>query len=206
MSEFYVDAGGLNGLYNQFVRAAGDASDTLDYTRQHCDLPVVSEGFLMMVIGPHHEAYKKLTGALAKLAEIIPAAGTQVNAAQLDYARADYAAAAKLGASFPGATNPGDVGGLLAGGRPDVQTYWSAFADVAEPTSHLKSPEYAIGIEMWTINPLADLISPAAWLRQISIWLFSHDPLEGWASDISGDWKAYTHCAMAMGHIGGARR
>ncbi|WP_067509280.1 hypothetical protein [Actinoplanes sp. TFC3] len=57
---------------------------------------------------------------------------------------------------------------------------------------------------MWSINPLADLLSPAAWLRQISVWLFSYDPLEGWATDISGDWKAYTHCAMAMNNIGGA--
>ncbi len=204
MSDFYVDAGGLNGLYNQFVRASGDASDTLSYTRQHCDLPAVSEGFLMMVIGPHHEAYKKLTAALTTLADITRSASTQVNAAQNDYARTDQQAAAQLDASYPGAKNPGEVGGMLARGRPDLQGYRSGFADVAEPAGNLKNPEYAIGIEMWTINPLADLISPAAWLRQISIWLFSYDPLEGWASDISGDWKAYTHCAMAMGHIGGA--
>jgi hypothetical protein len=78
MSEFYVDAGGLNGLYNQLVRASGDASDTLSYTQQHCDLPLVAQGFLMMVIGPHREAYNKLTGALTKLAEITQSAGTQV--------------------------------------------------------------------------------------------------------------------------------
>lgn len=204
MSEFYVDAGGLNGLYNQFVRASGDASDTLSFTQQHCDLPAVAEGFLMMVVGPHHEAYQRLTGALTKLAEVTQSAGTQVNAAQGDYARTDHAAAARLDASYPGAKNPGFVGGMLAQGRPDLQAYRSPFADVAEPTTHLHNPEYAIGVEMWSINPLADLLSPAAWLRQISVWLFSYDPLEGWATSVSGDWKAYTHCAMAMGQIGGA--
>jgi hypothetical protein len=55
MSEFYVDPDGLNGLYNRYVRASGDAVDILDYARRHCDLPVVSEGFLMMVIGPRKE-------------------------------------------------------------------------------------------------------------------------------------------------------
>jgi uncharacterized protein YukE len=55
---------------------------------------------------------------------------------------------------------------------------------------------------MWSINPLADLISPAAWLRQISIWVFNFDPFEGWTEQFSGDWKAYVHCGVALGHVG----
>jgi hypothetical protein len=206
MSGFYVDVAGLNGLYNQLVRASRDASDTLSYTKQHCDMPAVSEGFLMILMGPHAETYKKLTAALTKLSELAQNAGTQISAAQGGYARADQASAARLDATYPGATNPGYVQGMLATSRPDLQPQRSAFTDVAEPATHLTSPEYAVGIEMWSINPLADPISPAAWLRQVSIWLFGRDPFEGWASDISGDWRAYTHCAVAMGHIGEAAK
>ncbi|MFF5075747.1 hypothetical protein ACFY36_01740 [Actinoplanes sp. NPDC000266] len=203
MSEFYVDPAGLTGLYNQYARASGDAVDVLDYTKRHCDLPMVSEGFLMMVIGPHKEVYEELTAALARLDSLTRGAGSQVNAAQNDYARADQGAAARVDASYPGAKDVAYVGEMLGRQRPDAH---AAFADVGEPTARLTNPEYAVGIEMWSINPLADLVSPAAWLRQISIWLFSFDPLEGWAKDVGGDWKAYTHCAMAMGHIGAASR
>lgn len=204
MTAFYVDAGGLNGLYNQLVRASGDAADTGDYLKQHCDLPAVSEGFLMMVIGPHKETYDKVTEALHRLRELCQNAGIQINAAQGDYARTDQTASAKLDATYAGAKDPGYMGGMLTGGRADLQPRSSAFADVAEPGRHLTNPAYAVGIDMWSINPLADLISPAAWLRQITIWIFNYDPLEGWASDLSGDWKAYTHCALAIQHIGAA--
>lgn len=204
MSEFYVDAGGLNGLYNLLVRASGDARDTLDYTKKHCDMPAASEGYLMMLIGPHKIAYDNLTEALGKLGELAQGAGTQVNGAQGDYARSDHAAAARLDAGYPGAKNAADLRGALTQGRPDLRAQRVVFSDVAEPAEHLRNPEYAVGIEMWSINPLADLISPAAWLRQISIWLFSHDPFEGWSKQFSGDWQAYVHCAVAMGNIGGA--
>lgn len=75
---------------------------------------------------------------------------------------------------------------------------------MAEPAGRLRGPEYAVEVEMWSINPLADLISPAAWMRQVSIWLFGLDPFEGWAKQFSGDWKAYVHCGAAMGCIGAA--
>jgi uncharacterized protein YukE len=204
MGEFYVDPNGLNALYNQYVRASGDSRDVSDYLKRHCDLPLVSEGFLMMVIGPHKEVYDQLTESLAKLQELTRSAGTQINAAQLDYARTDASAAAKVDAAYPGATNAAYVGGMLSGGRPDLRPGRAAFADVAEPAARLTNPEYAVPIEMWSINPLADLVSPAAWLRQISVSLFNFDPFEGWAKSVSGDWKGYAHCAIAMGHIGAA--
>lgn len=61
MNQFYVDSPGLNNLYNQLVRASGDALDTLDYTRKHCDLDFPSEGLLMMFMGPHQYAYENVT-------------------------------------------------------------------------------------------------------------------------------------------------
>jgi hypothetical protein len=206
MNGFYVDVDGLNGLYNQLVRASQDASDTLRYTKQHCDLGAVSVGLLMIPMGPHRKAYQNLTTALTKLSELTQNAGIQIKAAQGYYARADQSSAAKLDAAYPGATDPAYAGAMLADGRSDLQPPRSTFADITEPTSHLTNPEYTVGIHMWSINPMTDLISPAAWLRQVSIWLFDRDPFEGWASQFSGDWRAYTHCAVAMGHIGGATK
>ncbi|HEV8175195.1 MAG TPA: hypothetical protein VGP91_16265 [Actinoplanes sp.] len=58
MSQFYVDVGGLNGMYNMLARAAGDASDTLDYTKAHCDLDWNAEGLLMILMGPHEHLYE----------------------------------------------------------------------------------------------------------------------------------------------------
>jgi hypothetical protein len=204
MNEFYVNATGLNSVYNQLVRASGDASDTLEYTKKHCDLSFTDVGLIMRLISPHKHAYGEVIGALTQLKELAQGAGTQVNLAQHDYARTDQASAARLDAGYPGANDPATVRGSLTQGRPDLQGYRSAFTDVAEPGSHLKNPEYAIGVEMWSINPMADLISPSAWLRQVSIWLFSYDPFEGWASQFSGDWKAYVHCGNAMGLAGAA--
>ncbi|GIF23489.1 uncharacterized protein YukE [Actinoplanes tereljensis] len=202
MTEFYVDAQGLNGLYNQLVRASQDASDTVDYTKQHCALSITAEGYLMIMLGPHATAYANMVKAIRKLEELAQGTGTQINLAQRDYARTDASAAARLDAGYPGATDPG----LFSHGRTDLwpQTSRAAFADVTEPTTALRSPEYATEVVMWSINPLADLISPSAWLRQVSIWLFSYDPFEAWAKQFSGDWDAYVHCAVAWQYIGAA--
>lgn len=206
MTEFYVDAQGLTEQYNQLVRASDDATQTVDYTKRHCDLSIMAEGYLMIMLGPHEKAYANMVKAIRKLAELVQETGTQINLAQLDYARTDAGAAARLDADYHGAKDPASVRGTVSQGRPDLgpTATRSAFADVAEPTSHLGSPEYATAVEMWSINPLADLISPSAWLRQVSIWLFSYDPFEGWAKQFSGDWDAYVHCAAAWGHVGGA--
>ena len=103
MNEFYVDAAGLNSVYNQLVLASGDASDTLEYTRKHCDLSFTDVGLIMRLISPHKHAYGEVTGALTQLKELAQGAGTQVNLAQHDYARTDQAAAARLDAGYPGA-------------------------------------------------------------------------------------------------------
>ncbi|GAB1692737.1 hypothetical protein [Krasilnikovia sp. M28-CT-15] len=204
MGEFYVDAGGLTSLYNVFVRASGDASDTLGYVHKHCDLSFTEVGLIMRLISPHKHAYGEVTEALSRLRDLSQGAGTQINRAQLDYARTDQAAAARLDGSYPGAKDSVSLRGVLAPGRPDLQGRRTAFTDVAEPNNHLHNPEYAVGIEMWSINPLADLISPSAWLRQICIKLFDYDPFEGWASQFSGDWKSYVHAGVAMGAAGAA--
>ena len=204
MGQFFVSPAGLNDLYNLLVRAAGDASDTLDYTKTHADLSWDAEGLLMMLMGPHEHAYENLTGALGRLRDLSQGAGTQVNLAQGSYARADQTAAERLDAGYPGAKNPASVRGTLAQGRPDLAPERAALSDVADPSGRLTGPEYATAVEMWSLNPMVDLVSPAAWLRQVSIWLFSFDPFEGWTKQFSGDWKAYTHCAYALQHVGAA--
>ena len=187
MTGFSMDPAGLNGLYNLLARASDAAHDTLDYTKRQCDLEWNAEGLLMILLGPHEHAYANVTGALARLRELAQDTGTAVNAAQNDYARTDQAVATRLAAMHPRADKADSVRG---------------FADVADPTRFLTAPSYAVPVEMWSINPLEDLLSPAAWLRQISIWLFGHDPFEGWAKQFSGDWDAYVHCGAALGRVG----
>ena len=128
MTEFYVDAAGLSGLYNQFVRASGDATDTLDYVKKHCDLSFTEVGLLMRMMSPPYHAYGQLTGALEQLRDLTQSAGTQINAAQNDYARTDQTAAARLDQSYAGAGNPASLRGTLTQGRPDLQPSRQAFA------------------------------------------------------------------------------
>ncbi|MFE9960507.1 hypothetical protein [Micromonospora sp. NPDC005299] len=206
MSGFYVDPNGLNGLYNLLHRASGDAADILGYTTRHCDLTFDQEGLLFMLAGPHHAAYQRMTQGLERLHTLTGSAATQINLAQLGYAESDHAAAARLDQTYPGAQDPTGLRSTFTTGRPDpwASAPRAAFADVADPSARLVAPNYATGIEMFQINPLADLLSPAAWLRQVAVWLFGEDPFEGWGKAFSGDWDSYVHCAAAWGIIGNA--
>lgn len=201
---FFVDPAGLNGAYNLLARAREDADDTLGYTHKHCDLAFTDQGFLFMLSGPHRRAYQTVTGALEQLSRLAQGTATQLNSAQLAYAKADLASAGRLDATYPSATDPDDLRGTLASGRPDLRADRPAFSDVAEPTGHLQPPSYATEIQTYQINPLTDLLSPTAWLRQVSVWLFDYDPFEGWAQAISGNWDTYYHCAATWGRIGAA--
>ncbi|MEU7945008.1 hypothetical protein AB0C50_10035 [Micromonospora taraxaci] len=206
MSGFYVDPAGLDGLYNVLHRASNDVTDTLAYVKRHCDLSFAEEGLLVIFASPHRVTYNRMTQGLQRLEMVSRGAATEINAAQLAYARSDAESASRLDQTYPGAKDPAAMWGALSTGRPDL---WptaprSPFADVTEPTSKLVPPNYATAVEMWKINPLADLISPAAWLRQVSVWLFGRDPFEDWSKQLSGDWDAYIHCAAAWRIIGNA--
>ncbi|MEV4665671.1 hypothetical protein AB0J85_27450 [Micromonospora echinofusca] len=206
MSGFHVDPAGLNGLYNVLHRASGDVGDTLTYVKRHCDLTFAEEGLLVIFASPHKLVYDRMTQGLQRLETVSRSAATQINLAQRHYSTSDATAASRIDQTYPGAKEPATMWSALTTGRPDL---WptaprSPFADVAEPTKHLVSPNYATAVEMWKINPLADLISPAAWLRQVSVWLFGYDPFEDWSKQLSGDWDAYIHCAAAWRIIGNA--
>src|SRR5262245_49171117 len=130
---FHVDTVGLTSLYNQLVRAAGDAADTLAYAAKHCDLSWNTEGLLMIFMGPHDHAYENLTTAVTRLRDLTQGAGTQINRAQLDYVRTDRTSAARLDATYPGAADPGNLRGTLTRGRSDLAPTRDGFVDVAEP-------------------------------------------------------------------------
>jgi uncharacterized protein YukE len=197
----------MNGLYNLLYRASQDAADVHGYTTRHCDLTFDQQGLLFMLAGPHRTAYRRMTEGLERLKTLTGGAATQVNLAQLSYANTDTSAAARLDQTYPGARDSAALRSTLAGStRTDL---WptaprAAFADVAEPEARLTPPSYATTIEMFQLNPLADLVSPAAWLRQVSVWLFGEDPFEGWGQAFSGDWDSYVHCAAAWRIIGNA--
>lgn len=207
MSEFSVDAAGLAGLSRQLARAAEDAFDVLDYTKRQCDLDWPAEGLLMKMLGPHDHVYASVTGALGRLQDLTAGASGQVALALDDYTDTDRAAAARLDAAYPqarvsaypqGADPLGGDGLALAGATPGH----AAFADVAVPGEHLTDPGVVGAAPMWSINPLTDLVSPAAWLRQVTITLFGHDPFDGWARALSGDWASYVHCGAALARVG----
>jgi uncharacterized protein YukE len=202
MSEFFVDPGGLAGLSGQLARASDDAYDTLDYTKRQCDLSWHAEGLLMMLIGPHERVYDEVTGSLTRLREVSRDAADQVRAAGADYARTDARTAALLDAAYPAAADAAGTRAALSQNGPGVRTLPASFADVAVPQRNLVAPRTAPDADMWSMNPLEDLASPAAWLRQVTIWVFGHDPFEGWVKQFSGDWAAYAHCGEALRQVG----
>jgi hypothetical protein len=186
MREFSVQAAGLSGLSRLLSRASDDAFDVLDYTRRQCGLDWRAEGLLLKLAGPHEHAYATVTAALARLQDLAAGASGQVALAAQDYADADLAAARRLAPAY------GKAGFLSA----------EDFPDVADPGGHLTGPDTAGSTAMWSMNPLTDLVSPAAWVRQISVSLFGHDPFDGWARALGGDWAAYVHCGAAMQRAG----
>ena len=186
MSEFSLDAAGLSGLSRLLSRASDDAFDVLDYTKRQCDLDWRSEGLLMKLLGPHDHAYATVTRALARVQDLSAGASGQVALAALDYADTDLAAARRLAPAYGQAAPPGA----------------EDFADVADPGSRLTDPGAVGTAEMWSINPLTDLVSPAAWVRQVSISLFGYDPFDEWARDLGGDWASYVHAGAAMSRAG----
>lgn len=178
------------GISSLLQRASQDTAESSRYMARHCDLSFDQEGLIFKLAGPHQVAYSRMSDGLDKLARLLQSAATQVSLAKDEYAKSDIGVAASLDQAYQGASSPSNLRGTLADPpRPDL---WpvaprSSFEDVVEPSTRLVSPSYVIGIEIFQINPLSDLISPAAWLRQVSVWLFGNDPFEGWGKTFSGD-------------------
>jgi hypothetical protein len=186
MTDFSLEAAGLSALSRLLSRASDDAFDVLDYTKRQCDLDWRAEGLLMKLLGPHDHAYASVTGALARLQDLSAGASGQVALAAQDYTDTDSAAARRLDDAYAKASPAGTAD----------------FTDVADPGLHLSDPGVVGQSEMWSINPLTDLISPSAWLRQVSISLFGYDPFDEWARGLSGDWASYVHSGAALARAG----
>jgi hypothetical protein len=201
VNDFFVDPSGLRALSATLTGAGGDARDTLAYTRQHCSLSWDRRGLLMLVADPHELAYDRVTTALQRLRDLSDGAADQVSRAAAGYASADHTAAAALDATYPGATDPAGLRGTLHQSRPDLLPQRSPFTGAAVA---LAPPAYEPQTDAFTLNPLTDLLSPVAWIRQVAVWLFGTDPFEPWLMAYSGDWRAYEHCMHAWPHIGAA--
>ena len=201
MNDFFVDPSGLRALSGMLAGAGGDARDTLDYTRRHCTLSWDRRGLLMLVADPHGKAFGRVTGALGRLRDLSDGAAAQVGRAAGGYASADHVAAAAMDATFPGAADPRGLHGTLHQSRPDLLPSRTPFAHAGVV---LTPPAYESQTDVFTLNPLTDLLSPAAWIRQVAVWLFGADPFEPWLTAYSGDWRAYEHCMHAWPHIGAA--
>ncbi|MBB4747788.1 hypothetical protein [Actinoplanes lobatus] len=201
--ELFVDVAGVNSIYNQLQRAGDSADDALSYVKQHCDFGINAQGWLMLFARPHEKAYEQMTTALSRIQELSRSAATQVNMAQVEYSQTDLEAAAALDGSYPGAADPNVLANSITQERLQLPASHESFSDVGNPADHLVAPKDA-NAEFWSINPLADLISPFAWLRQAAIWVFNHDPFEYWTEKFSGDWPSYIEAGVAMRKAGEA--
>jgi uncharacterized protein YukE len=202
--ELFVDVAGVNSVYNQLRRASDSSDDALSYVRQYAGMGFADQGLILaLVLGPHERAYEKMTTALSRLRDLSAGAATQVNLAQVEYSRTDLAAAAALDRSYPGAVDSSGLANSVTHEQGRLPQGHASFADVGDPTSaltSLKEPK----VELWSINPLADLVSPFAWLRQTAIWVFNHDPFEYWTEKFAGDWSSYVEAGVAMRKAGAA--
>ncbi|WP_328468781.1 hypothetical protein OHA21_00030 [Actinoplanes sp. NBC_00393] len=201
--ELFVDVAGMNSLYNHLRAAGDDAEDASIYVRKHCDLSSAQQGIITQVMTPHDHAYEEMTAALSRLRSLINSAATQVNMAQVEYSQRDLASAADLDRGYPGAENPGVLASSLAQERFQLPAGHSSFSNVRDAAEHLTTPQDPKA-EFWSINPVVDLISPFAYLRQAAIWVFNHDPFELWTEWFAGDWDSYITAGEAMARAGDA--
>jgi hypothetical protein len=201
--ELFVDVAGVNALYNQLRDAGDDAEHALGYVRRHGDLNLVQQGLMVQALTPHEIAYHQMTTALSRLHLLSRSAATQVNIAQVEYSREDLRAAADLDAGFHGAADPNVLASSLAQERLRLPAGHFPFSDVGDPESHLAAPQDPEA-EFWSFNPMVDLLSPFAYLRQAAIWVFNHDPFELWTEWFAGDWDAYVKAGDAVARAGAA--
>lgn len=79
-----------------------------------------------------------------------------------------------------------------------------AFTDVAEPTSHLKTPqkpaEFHSPLEL--LNKASDLISPTYWVTEILEASTGFNPMDKAKEYFAGDWEAYAKCSEVWGNLG----
>ncbi len=201
--ELFIDVAGVNSLYNQLQRAADDTEDSLSYVERHSDLSPFQQGLWTQVLTPHEVARHEMTTSLARLRLLVANAATQVNLAQVEFSREDLRAARDLDHTRPGAVDPNVLASRLTQERLRIPPGGSPFADPAEPVDHLVTPQDPKA-EFWSFNPMVDLISPFAYLRQAAIWVFDHDPFELWTEWFAGDWDSYILAGAAMANAGTA--
>ncbi|GLW33798.1 hypothetical protein Areg01_67360 [Actinoplanes regularis] len=194
----------MNGLYNQLRRASDDGSDALGYIDKNCKMSWTEQGLLFVALQTQSAMYGQLVKSFTQVQDLCSNAGTEVNKSQVLYSNTDHEAAAQLDQVCTGIADLDGLRAALAHTRADLDGFHTAFADVDEPTKYLTAPEYAVEVEMWSINPLADLISPSAWIRQLCVALIDVDPFEQWSKDLSGNWQAYVYSGNAMLHAGSA--
>ncbi|BCJ40398.1 hypothetical protein GCM10010168_32580 [Actinoplanes ianthinogenes] len=204
--ELFVDLAGLDRLYNQLVRASEDGTEALAYVAKNCKLNWPEQGLLFVALQTQSTMYQQVDTSFGQVRDLCSQAGTEVNRSQVIYKNTDHDSAAQLDKVCTGIADLDGLRQALSHTRADLDSHREAFADVTEPSRSLTSPEYAVAVEMWTINPLADLLSPSAWIRQACVTLLGVDPFEEWSKNLSGNWQAYVYAGNAMLHAGAAAR
>lgn len=207
MTGFFADPPGMDGLYNQLLRAQEDAEAAKRYLETYADMSMISdvgdEGLIFDLLNVHDHAYSSIHGAFDKLGQISSASATLVNQCQVEYGKSDTTAAANLDAQLPGATNPGELHYLL-----QPPTYGSSspasapFTDSADAAGQFTcAPVAPADVGGMPMDPLTDVLSPSAWVRSFVKWLSGWDPFEKVFTWMTGDWDAYARCSEVWSRL-----
>jgi hypothetical protein len=200
VGELYVDPQGMSGLYNQVRGVYHDAKAASEHIDKHADIPFYEGGIIFLVARTHSRARGLIQGTVDGAAARASALGTAINQCQVFYVESDAAARAQFDGAFPG---PGSVavGAVIDNMRPELPDSAVPFGDVAAPTAHLRTPEWAAETVRFQMHYVWDALSPSSWIRQISMWTLKHDPFEAWLKVLSGDWSGYYRCAVVWQQI-----
>jgi hypothetical protein len=202
MSDFFADLNGMNGLYNQLIRAKADFDATLEYAITNCSVNIADRGLIYWFAGPNGNAFDAITTALSQSASLAQQVATSVNAAQNGYARADANAQARTDALKPALPNP-PVDQAIAADDPGLTQQHGAFTDATKPTSQLTSPDIGPTGPIFEWNWL-DVIDPSSWVREGCKFFLNWDPFEQWTDAITGRWDAFAKAGEGWAHVGAA--
>jgi uncharacterized protein YukE len=200
MTGFYADPNGMNALYNQVRGISNDGTTAEEYVVKYADITLGEEGLIFDLVGPHNHAYHVVHSAMTTLAGLSQKIATRINQSQVRYQNTDQETAARMDAELPGAV---DKSGLQQG-LADVPTGRAPFTDAADPTWHLRHPDWIDEGVAFEFDPAGDLLSPSAYIRWAVSSATGTDPFEWMLTWISGDWQAYKRCATVWSHVGEA--
>lgn len=214
MTGFHVETDSLPDLHDQVERVKEDAEAGRDFVSRYADIDFMAyeysngmlqpvpggEGLLQELAGPHDHAYSVVHGALDNLASVTSGAAGAIADCQKLYESTDQATAESFDKECPGVDDPEALRALLA--PPPGEAAKPPFTDISDPGGYFdRFPAAADGAVEFAFDPKADLMSPSAYIRWVIVEIAGFDPFERVLQWFSGDWSAYTTCAVVWDRV-----